>query len=65
MIKNLTRLAYEIGDKVFHLYCEQNSTTAELKEIAAQIIAHMVEIEKQMSVAKEESRPAEEQPKED
>ncbi len=49
MISNVSRLAYQIGEKVFHLYAEQNSTTAELKEVATQIIGHMAEIEKHVA----------------
>ena len=55
MIKNVSCLMYQIGEKVFHIYAEQDSTTAELKEIATQIIAHMAQIEK--TVAEAQAKP--------
>jgi len=58
MIKNITRLEYKIGERIYHLLCDMDCSTVEIKEVCSQILAHMVQIEKHASelrAAQEES----------
>lgn len=45
MLKNLVRLEHKIGDRIYHLFCDPDSPTAEIKEVCTQFMARMVHIE--------------------
>ncbi len=58
MIKNLTRLEHKIGERVYHLFCDQDSPTAEIKEVCTQFMARMVQIE-QAAMEAQKKQPEE------
>lgn len=49
MINNCTCLSYYVGDKLFQVFCRQDSTTVDLKEVASQMIAEVVDVEKRIA----------------
>ncbi len=65
MIKNVSLIVHQVGQKFFQIYCEQDSTTAELKELANQLIGRMCKIEELSAEAQPKTEDATEVVKED
>ena len=67
MIKNITRIEHKIGDRLFHLLCDQDSPVAEVKEALSQFMAYVVQIENHVVDQQKQAAsidPVEEPPKE-
>ena len=65
MIRNCTQLSYQIEDKYYHFTCDIDATTSKVKEVASQIIADMVEIERKVAEQQAANEAAKEESKED
>ena len=64
MIKNIVKLEHKIGERVYHLLCDNDSPISEVKEALAQFLGYAVAIEKAVSESTK-SKEEVEQPKEE
>lgn len=47
MLKNVSGVAFQVGENVYHFLCSQNGTFVEIKEALSQFMAHIVNLEAQ------------------
>lgn len=45
MLKNITSLTHKIGERIYHLFCDQDSPITEVKESLSQFMGFAVQVE--------------------
>lgn len=61
MLKNLSSLQHKVGDKIYHLICDQDSPLEHVKESLFQFLKYCGQVEDQIK-AQEEQKKLDEQP---
>jgi len=63
MLKNIVKFEVQIGEKIYHLLCDNDSPINDVKEALFQITKAVAEVEQKITAlnkqAQEESKPAE------
>jgi len=63
MLKNLARLEHKVGDRVYHLLCDNDSPIVEVKDALTQFLGYAVQVEKMAAEAKQAAETPPEEPK--
>jgi len=63
MLKNLARLEHKVGDRVYHLLCDNDSPITEVKEAITQFLGYVVHIEKMAAESQKSAETPQEEPK--
>ena len=68
MLKIVARLEHKIGDRLFHLTCDQDAPLGEVKEAITQFLGYMIQLEKahsEQQKAQEEAAKVSQHPEEE
>lgn len=58
MIKNIARLEHKIGEKLFHFYCESDSSLADVKDALVQFMGYVSNVENTIKAQSDKSQSA-------
>lgn len=63
MIKSVARLEHKIGDRIYHMICDNDSPIAEVKEALFKFMGHVSQVEDAAEKQAECSKACEAEPK--
>ena len=58
MLKNITRIEHKIGDRLYHLTCDQDSPISEVKDALCQFMGQVTQIENRIKEAQAQAASA-------